>query len=239
MNVIATLKNKEDIVTVLSTKNNFAMLVSVILCTYNRATLLPRAIKSVLRQTHTMLELIIVDDGSSDGTKQLVNRCCNMDSRISYIFQPNAGLAAARNAGIRIAIGDFFCFVDSDDELAPTHIEKRMNYLERNRKVDFLHGGMKLIGPKEKQYVVDLTNLKKKIHLSKCCVGGTFFFRRKILWRVRKFRAIPFGEDFDFYRRVEKYFTVRKVSFPTYVYHLDVDNRLCDVYTEKLLKRKD
>ena len=113
-----------------------------------------------------------------------------------------------------------------------------MKYLDRNRNVDFLHGGMKLIGPKKKHYVVDLNDPGKKIHLSKCHIGGTFFFRRKILRRVKRFRAIPFGEDFDFFKRVEKYFTVRKVRFPTYLYHLETENRLCDVFTEELIKKK-
>ena len=212
------------------------MLVSIILCTYNRAPLLPRAIDSVLKQTYDFLELVVVDDGSNDSTRALINNYIQKDDRISYFFQPNAGLAEARNTGIRLAIGDFLCFVDSDDELAPKHVETRMKYLERHWNVDFLHGGMKLIGPKKKQYVVDLNNPKKKIHLSKCHGGGTFFFRRNILRRVKTFRAIPFGEDFDFYKRVEKYFTIRKVRFPTYVYHLEVENRLCDVFTQKLLK---
>lgn len=216
------------------------MQVSIILCTYNRAALLPRAIDSVLKQTYDNWELVVVDDGSKDNTRALVSKYMDADSRISYFHKWNSGLAEARNTGIRLAIGDYLCFLDSDDEFAPTHLETRVHYLDRERNwdVDFLHGGMKLIGPRAKQYVVDLTNPEKKIHLSKCHVGGTFFFHRRVLKRVKRFKPIPFGEDFDFYKRVEKYFTIKKVRFPTYIYHLDVENRLCDVYTKQLMKKR-
>lgn len=213
------------------------MHISIILCTYNRATLLPRAIRSVLRQTVREWELIIIDDGSRDETYPVAQQFFENDERMVYCYQSNRGLAHARNRGLQLASGNVICFVDSDDELAPTHLEQRVRYLQRHPSVDFLYGGMKLIGPKEKQYVVDLTNPKKKIHLSKCYVGGTFFFRKEVLKKVPGFRAIPFGEDFDFYTRVSKRFTVRKVNFPTYLYHLDVENRLCDVYTELLMKK--
>ncbi|MBI2429876.1 MAG: glycosyltransferase [Ignavibacteriales bacterium] len=200
--------------------------------------MLPRAINSVLKQSFPDWELIVIDDGSDDATRTLIDEYINKDGRITYFFQPNAGLASARNTGMQRASGDYLCFLDSDDELAPAHLERRVKYLEKYPSVDFLHGGMTLVGPKKKQYVVDLTDPKKKIHLSECHVGGTFFFHRKVLRRVKTFSAIPFGEDFDFYTRVEKYFTVRKVHYPTYIYHLDVENRLCDVYTEKLMKGK-
>ena len=213
-------------------------MLSIILCTYNRAALLPRAIDSVLKQSFPFWELVLVDDGSTDSTKVLIEEYIKKEKRISYFFQPNAGLAGARNTGLQRARGDLLCFLDSDDELAPTHIERRVQYLEKYPTVDFLHGGMELIGPKKKQYVVDLTDRKKKIHLSECHVGGTFFFHRRVLRRVKTFNAIPFGEDFDFYTRVEKYFTVRKVRYPTYIYHLEAEDRLCDVYTEKMMEGK-
>jgi glycosyltransferase involved in cell wall biosynthesis len=211
-------------------------MVSIILCTYNRAALLPDAIRSVLRQTVQEWELIIVDDGSTDGTRDLVRKFQRKDNRILYQFQTNKGLAKARNAGIRNSSGNFLCFVDSDDELKPEHLALRLRYLSRRPEVDFLHGGVILIGPKEKHFVVDMTDQRKKIHLSKCHIGGTFFFRRSVLRHVRTFRNIPFGEDFDFFTRAAKRCSIRKVTYPTYVYHLESEDRLCDIYTERLMK---
>ncbi len=213
-------------------------MISIILCTYNRATLLPNAIRSVIHQTEQNWELIIIDDGSTDNTYNSVKQFLRRDPRIVYCFHNNQGLAKARNRGLAIASGDFVCFVDSDDELGPRHLEKRLRYMEQHPSVDFIHGGMKLIGPKEKQYVADMTNPGKKIHLNKCHIGGTFFFRRNILKKVKGFRSIPFGEDFDFYTRVERYFTIQKVRYPTYRYHLDSENRLCDIFTDALTNKK-
>lgn len=213
-------------------------MVSIILCTYNRAAVLPTAIRSVVQQTEHDWELIIIDDGSNDTTYNIVKQFLQNDPRIVYFYQNNQGLAHARNRGLTIATGDFICFVDSDDELTPMHLEKRLRYMKRSPAVDFIHGGMILIGPKKKHFVADVTNPGKKIHLSKCHIGGTFFFRRSILKKVTGFKPIPFGEDFEFYRRVERYFSIRKVQYPTYLYHLDSENRLCDIFTDVLINKK-
>jgi len=213
-------------------------MISIILCTYNRAALLSNAIRSVINQTEQDWELIIIDDGSNDNTYNIVKQFLRHDSRIIYFYHHNQGLAKARNRGLALAAGDFICFVDSDDELASQHLQKRLHYMNHHSSVDFIHGGMKLIGPKEKHYVADVMNPGKKIHLSKCHIGGTFFFRKKILKRVTGFRSIPFGEDFDFYTRINRHFSIRKVTFPTYLYHLDSENRLCDIFTDALTNKK-
>jgi glycosyltransferase involved in cell wall biosynthesis len=90
-------------------------LISVIIPTHNRAGLLPRAIKSVLNQTYSNLELIIVDDGSMDNTAEVVSEI--KDERIKYIrFNDSKGAASARNAGMKEATGDYITFLDDDDE---------------------------------------------------------------------------------------------------------------------------
>jgi glycosyltransferase involved in cell wall biosynthesis len=89
-------------------------LVSVIIPTYNRATLLPRAIESVRQQTHENWELIVVDDGSQDGTEAVVKSL--QDPRIRYErHEVNRGVSAARNTGLRLAQGQWVAFLDSDD----------------------------------------------------------------------------------------------------------------------------
>jgi glycosyltransferase involved in cell wall biosynthesis len=90
-------------------------LFSIILPTYNRAHFLPKAIESVINQTFTNWELIIVDDGSTDKTSELVENYCKRDKRIRYIYQDNAERSTARNKGIELAEGEFICFIDSDD----------------------------------------------------------------------------------------------------------------------------
>lgn len=104
--------------------------VSVVLPTYNRAGLLGRAIRSVLAQSYTDFELLVVDDGSTDETSNVV--ASFRDQRIRYIsLAHNTGAGAARNAGIRMARGKFLAFQDSDDEWLPSKLAKQMSAFER------------------------------------------------------------------------------------------------------------
>jgi glycosyltransferase involved in cell wall biosynthesis len=95
---------------------------SIIIPTFNRAHFLHVAIESVLNQTFNDFELIIVDDGSTDNTKDLVKTYSKKDLRIIYIYQKNSERSAARNNGIRNAKGQYICFLDSDDYYLPTRL---------------------------------------------------------------------------------------------------------------------
>lgn len=103
--------------------------VSVIIPTYNRAEYVTQAIDSVLAQTYTDYEIIVVDDGSADNTKEVL--LPYMD-RIRYIYQENAGVSAARNTGIKAAKGDWITFLDSDDEWLPGKLAVQIRAVERH-----------------------------------------------------------------------------------------------------------
>lgn len=94
---------------------------SIIIPTYNRACIIRRPIDSIIAQTFTDWELIIVDDGSTDHTQEIVDSY--NDSRIKYIWQENQERSAARNHGITLATGIWLCFQDSDDEYLPEHLQ--------------------------------------------------------------------------------------------------------------------
>jgi glycosyltransferase involved in cell wall biosynthesis len=100
--------------------------ITVIIPTYNRAHCIGRAIQSVLAQTFTAWELIVVDDGSSDGSAEAL---AYFGDRIRIIHQANAGPAAARNTGARAAHGQFLAFLDSDDEWAPEKLESQVKLM--------------------------------------------------------------------------------------------------------------
>jgi len=105
--------------------------VSVIIPTYNRAHLIGRAIQSVLNQTYQNFEVIVVDDGSTDNTEEIVKGF--NDSRICYIrHSENRGASATRNAGIEGAHGEYIAFLDSDDEWLPEKIKRQMQAFERS-----------------------------------------------------------------------------------------------------------
>ena len=104
--------------------------VSVVLPTYNRAPLLGRSIRSVLGQSYEDFELVVVDDGSTDGTAEVV--AAFGDPRVRYVaLGRNAGAGAARNVGIRLARGKFLAFQDSDDEWLPSKLAKQMEAFGR------------------------------------------------------------------------------------------------------------
>jgi glycosyltransferase involved in cell wall biosynthesis len=101
-------------------------LVTVIIPAYNAAATIDETLLSVRAQTHATLEILVVDDGSSDGTRAIVERHAAADPRIRLICQTNGGVAAARNRGLAEARGDYVAPIDADDLWAPTKIEKQM-----------------------------------------------------------------------------------------------------------------
>lgn len=99
--------------------NHNEALISVIVPVYNVAEYLPPCIESIAAQTHRNLEIILVDDGSTDPSGRICDDYSRRDSRIVVVHQPNGGLSAARNAGLRVARGEFIGFVDGDDYIHP------------------------------------------------------------------------------------------------------------------------
>jgi hypothetical protein len=94
----------------------------VVIPTHQRRELLRRAIASVLAQTNPDFELIVIDDGSTDGTKEMITALEDHDPRLRYSWQPNAGVAAARNTALRLARGGIVAFLDSDNRWLPNHL---------------------------------------------------------------------------------------------------------------------
>mgnify|MGYP003187277262 CR=1 FL=1 len=106
-------------------------LISVILPIYNVEDCLPRCIESVIRQTYTNLEILLVDDGSSDGCGKICDKYAKEDNRIRVIHKSNGGLSDARNQGAQIASGQYITFIDSDDYVTDTYVEYLFNLLEK------------------------------------------------------------------------------------------------------------
>ena len=113
--------------------------ISVIIPTYNRAHHLKAAVSSVLNQTYTDLELIIVDDGSTDATREVGEQFCHLDNRVRYLYQNNGGPSAARNMGIRAARGDFIAFLDSDDYWMPIKLAEQLAIAEQDARIGVVY----------------------------------------------------------------------------------------------------
>lgn len=112
------------------------MKISVIIPTYNRKKTLARAIQSVINQSFSPFEILIIDDGSNDGTEEWVKE--NFQN-IKYIYQNNHGVSSARNVGIENAYGDWVAFLDSDDEWIPNKLYEQVKSIESNPKMKFFH----------------------------------------------------------------------------------------------------
>jgi glycosyltransferase involved in cell wall biosynthesis len=114
--------------------------VSVIMPAYNVAPYVGAAIESVLDQTFTDLELLFVDDGSTDATFEIAAACAARDPRVCLLRKPNGGISSARNHGLRAASSAVIAVLDSDDLWAPAYLETQMRILERRREIDIVTG---------------------------------------------------------------------------------------------------
>ena len=112
-------------------------LISVIIPCFNDGNYLHEAIESVLAQSYKNVEIIVIDDGSTDNTKLVVQKF----PQIKYIYQANQGVSSARNAGIFHSGGDYICFLDADDWLLPQALETNIRVIEGNNECAFVSGG--------------------------------------------------------------------------------------------------
>ena len=116
--------------------------VSVIIPTYNRADLIGETVESVLSQTFDDFEIIIVDDGSTDSTREVVR---GFDGPIKYIYQENQGVSCARNRGFEASRGDYICFLDSDDVWSPRMLEREVSLLDSNSDLGFVYSDYQFV----------------------------------------------------------------------------------------------
>ena len=116
--------------------NNHQNSISVVIPVFNRKQLIERSINSVINQTYPADEIIVIDDGSIDGTYDLIKKNY---PQVILIHQENKGVSAARNVGITIAKGKWIAFLDSDDEWFPEKLEEQINYLKINNSYKICH----------------------------------------------------------------------------------------------------
>ena len=206
---------------------------SVTLTTYNRASLLKRALDSLMAQVEINWEAIIIDDGSTDNTRSVIDPYLDNGRRIRYVYQKNAGYAMAKNTGIFLSNGKFITFLDSDDEYLPNHLQSRKGILNNHPETDFLYGGVTVSG---NQFVPDRFNYNKMIPLSECVIGGTFFIRRQTALILNGFSNTPMGSDADFFERITKTKAIiLETDIPSYLYHRENENSL----TNNLMRKQN
>lgn len=187
-------------------------LVSVTLPTYNRAYILKRAIDSVLFQTYKNIELVIIDDFSSDNTKEIVKSY--KDKRIRYLQNiKNLGGAESRNVGIKVAKGDYIAFQDSDDEWLPNKLEKQMGILTTNSdEVGAIYCNLKREGG-QKNTIYAPRTVQGYIYRELLCANfitlPSLIIKKQCLEKVGLFDPnLPRLQDWDLLLRLSKQYEI-------------------------------
>lgn len=209
-------------------------LVSIVIPAFNAARFIPETIRSVLAQTHRNLEVIAVDDGSTDDTRDVLRTFCAMDDRIRLIEQANAGVSAARNAGARLARGTFIGFLDADDTMPPGAVEAivlrfasddSFGLVQSDHKtmdVDSVKGDVIYSFPKEGWVLDDLLLLAEGTSIF--CVGS-WLVKREIFQQSGGFDPqLSNGADHEFYFRIGKLCKIGRVPEVGFYYRMHATN---------------
>lgn len=209
--------------------------VSVIVPTFNREQYLKQALDSVLAQTYPGYELIVVDDGSDDGTPALL---ASYGEAIQVIRQPNRGVSAARNAGIRSATGRLVALLDSDDYWLPTKLEQQVAHFQSNANTRicqtqeiWIRNGVR-VNPKKRHQKFTGMIFEKTLPL--CLVSpSAVMLRRSLFDEVGYFdESLPACEDYDLWLRITWKYPVHLIETPLVVKrggHADQLSRMAEL----------
>jgi len=185
------------------------MKISVVIPTFNREAFILKAIDSIKKQSVNVDEIIVVDDGSSDNTKSLLE-----NSDIKYIYQKNSGVSSARNAGIKEAKNDWLAFLDSDDTWHETKIEKQIEFHKQNKGILLSHTNElwkrndKIINQKKHQ--LKPSGFCFLQNLEACKIGpSTVMIHKDIFSKIGLFdENLIVCEDYDLWLRISKEFEI-------------------------------
>ncbi len=208
-------------------------LVSVIIPTYNRAHLLPRAITSVLSQTLKDFELIIVDDGSTDNTREVVESFQKKDKRIRYIWQENSGgPAKPKNMGIKNSRGKYIGFLDDDDEWLPEKLKKQLKVFEQSKNLGIVGCSAFYVDSNTKKTRINKIKRREDKNYSIDFLKGTFLgSSSSIVIPMYIFNNIGLydesfsvADDWDLYLRIIQKYDFESIDDPLFNYYIHGDN---------------
>lgn len=201
-------------------------LISIIIPVYNKKRYINRCLDSILEQTYKSFEVILINDGSTDGSEKICDDYKEKDKRIKVIHIENAGVSNARNIGLDVAKGEYVQFVDSDDYLDPIMLESLIEVME-HYKSDIIISGIKKIDHNNKllkEVIPRLYGLKNKKQMFEefsdeqfstgiyGCISNKLIRRQIIKEKKLKFNTnIKLAEDLDFYLELYKY--IDKIYF--------------------------
>ncbi len=209
--------------------------ISVLMSVYNTEFfLVKRAIDSVLNQTFQDFELIIIDDGSNNGTHNLLlDYIMRFEDKIIYIRHKNCGQSYSINRGILNCKGQFIAVLDADDAYKPNHLEACLSEMVFS---DLIASTTEtVVDTEDDYYVLDKYDHTKLIHVDDCILFATLFGKKEI-FSTLKFQD-GYGSDADFYARAADQYRVKKVDFRTYIYYRNMPNSICSIAKKQQLNR--
>ena len=185
--------------------SNSNPLVSIVITTYNHAKYISSAINSALSQTYKNLQILVIDDGSTDNTKEIVTKFKDVE----YYYQNNQGLPAARNYGIAKAKGEFISFLDADDFLYPEGIEINISYLVKDINIAFVSGAYINVDEfgnetEESSIRIDGNNFHHLLVDNYIGNPGIVLYRKNIIEKYLFNTSLKCIEDYDIYLRISK-----------------------------------
>jgi glycosyltransferase involved in cell wall biosynthesis len=189
-------------------------LVSIIIPLYNAENYLNETLYSVLSQTYSKWECIIIDDGSTDSSKAIVNKYCKRDKRFKYYYQENAGASSARNRGVDISTGEYIQYLDADDVMLPDKLRlmvKKSEILNENEilycnmllgKHDDIHERIPLRFALNLGHDVTFNETYRKFALDFGIIPTCLLFPRKTILNAKWNTELGPGEDWDYYLQI-------------------------------------
>lgn len=215
--------------------------VTVIIATYNAIAYLPSNVDSVIKQTFTDFEVLIVDDGSTDETVEWVSKL--VDPRVRLISQANQGVAVARNQGIASAQGEYVAFLDADDLWEPTKLEKQVKCLEENPQVGLVNTSIVNIDEQGKPLGavnasdVEGNVLKYIVEENLILCGSAPMVRRSCLEAVQGFdQKLMSAEDWELWIRLAARYDFAVIKEPLVLYRQHLNSKSNNI--ERHLKHR-
>ena len=205
---------------------------SIIIPTYNRENIIKSTVHSVINQTFKKWELLIIDDGSTDNTKEVVKNID--DPRIKYIYQDNAERSAARNNGIKNSNGKWICFLDSDDAYKKSHLQTLFECIEfdsqNNQHFEFYFTSQETHYHHDNSREIIETGFDPKqanyFFASESIVPGRVCISKNVLDKLNFDENIVIVEDSDLWFRISCYHKTKFIDKVTFIYNVHDDNSI-------------
>jgi len=202
--------------------------VSVIIPVYNGEQYIAQAIKSALSQTYNNVEVLVINDGSTDNTYTKIKPWL---PSVKYVYQENKGLAAARNTGIRNSTGELIGFLDHDDLWLPEKLEIQVNYLLKHKDISLVHSKTEMKYEGNIERIPDpplskaIDKCFKELFFRNQIAGATVLLKKSCLDQIGLFdERMFFGEDYELWLRMSRFFLIGYIDRVLYLYRQHSSN---------------